>query len=702
MNTEKLVASIAAMVLVAVVFAAVCTPASAATEAEIEQAITDGLVWLVAQQNTTTGLNCGSWNAYNGELEAGTGLALYKLCERAYELGYASPFDPNYEYHQNVSDGFNWTFAHLTVVDISPQDHTTGATGTVDDPDTNGNGFGVCARHNTWCETYSTGILVTAISASGTPNRVVDVSGSAVDGWAYGQVAQDMVDYLAFGQVESPVPNIQWEGGWDYRAVDDGMGVGAYHGDQSNSGYAVLGLAEAEDFGCIIPNWVKTELNVHIDLVQDDVNGDANDGGSWYSYPNDPIGVNILKTGNLISEMAFVGDDLTTQRVVNATDYLARHWNDNCGSNTPAGWNGTPAAQYQTMFTAMKGLEYMEIDTFNGIDWFEDFSDAIVAQQDKTPGPTNGSWQTSCGRGEPVIITEWALLTLERIAPTRALIINKTDDVADGDCVDPGDTITYTICYENPNTKTVHNVTIVDHLPANATFVSASDPGPGAYDPVNHTVRWVIGYLDPGEIGCVTLNVTVNPNTGGITLMNCAKINGDEVHQVGVCEYTDVCYQPLNITKTDDVLDCVGRGMMTYTICYDNSANMADVHNVVITDTLPENVSFYWASDPGPGAYDSVNHTVAWAIGTVPGGAVSCVTLKVIAGGVEGSTLENCAEIDSDETDPADVCIGTLVCGPYPTPTDYEPVPVLTPAGMLALAGLLGIVGMSRIAKRRS
>jgi len=59
----------------------------------------------------------------------------------------------------------------------------------------------------------------------------------------------------------------------------------------------------------------------------------------------------------------------------------------------------------------------MGIDTFDGIDWFEDFSDVIVAQQNKIAGPTYGSWQTSSGRGEPVIITEWALLTLEKAAP---------------------------------------------------------------------------------------------------------------------------------------------------------------------------------------------------------------------------------------------------------------------------------------------
>jgi len=390
----------------------------------INQAIEDGLAWLVNQQDTSGGANHGTWTGY-GSREAGTGLALYKLCERAYELGYDSPFDPEYEYYQNVMDGFNWTFTKLSVYDISLQDHTSGATGTVDDPDTNGNGKGVASGYGTTRETYYTGIFLAAISASDTFDRVIDVSGSPVDGWTFGDVAQDMVDFLAWAQVDpvySPYSKDYHEGGWDYYHVDNGSGGTSWKGDQSNSGYAMLGLAEAQDFGCTVPDWVKTELDWWIDWVQDDIDGDIydRDGGSWYSYSGDGIGVNILKTGNLIFQMAFVGDTPTDSRVIDALDYLTVHWNDSGGSNSPPGWRdrpGKPYSQYQAMFCAMKGLEYMGIDTFDGIDWFKDFSDAIIDEQVKTPGPTNGSWQQSSGRGDAILITEWALLTLERIAP---------------------------------------------------------------------------------------------------------------------------------------------------------------------------------------------------------------------------------------------------------------------------------------------
>jgi hypothetical protein len=422
---KKIVTIALFSILLLSIASALTVTTRAATEGEIEQAIKDGLAWLVAQQNNINPADpsYGSWNAYWGQLEAGTGSALYKLCDRAYELkkqnpNIESPFDPDYEYSQNVINGFNWVFDHLAIVDIGIQDHTAGATGTMDNPDTNGNGKGVTTLH--WYSSYTTGILLAAIAASGTPDRVVTDPSSPVNGWTYKQVAQDMVDFLAFSQVD---PSVDWmgytvEGGWDYVPINNGSYGTGWQGDQSNSGYAVLGLGEAQAFGCTIPGWVKTELNWWIDWVQDDVNADANDGGSWYSYPGDGIGVNILKTGNLIFEMALVGDTPTTPRVTYATDYLVRHWSDASGSNQPPGWDGTPA-EYQTMFCAMKGLEYMGIDTFDSIDWFANFSDAIVAQQDKTPGPTYGSWQHCSGRGDPVIITEWALLTLEKVAPPR-------------------------------------------------------------------------------------------------------------------------------------------------------------------------------------------------------------------------------------------------------------------------------------------
>jgi hypothetical protein len=397
-------------------------PVQAATPEDIEASIEAGLAWLVGVGQDMDPLSpyYGSWEGA-GSREAGTGLALYKLCDRAYELGYESPFDPEYEYSGNVTLGFTWLFNHLLIVPVSIQDHTSGATGTLDDPDTRVNGKGVMGTGV--YESYHTGIMLTAIAASGTPDRTneggLDVDGDVVVD-TYQEIAQDMVDFLAFAQVD---PSVNWdgdmqEGGWDYVAVDNGAGGSGWQGDQSNSGYVVLGLAEAEAFGCTVPDWVKTELNWWIDWVQDDVTG-----GSCYSYPNDGVGMNILKTGNLLLEMRFVGDTPDTPRVVDALAYLSSNWTNPAGWWPDNGWKsgnpGVVASDYQTMFCIMKGLEYMGIppDGIPGVaDWYMDFADAIIAEQDNATGKwlLPGNWE---GSDENVINAEWALLTLEKIAP---------------------------------------------------------------------------------------------------------------------------------------------------------------------------------------------------------------------------------------------------------------------------------------------
>ena len=123
------------------------------------------------------------------------------------------------------------------------------------------------------------------------------------------------------------------------------------------------------------------------------------------------------------------------------------------------------------------------------------------------------------------------------------LNLRKDDGVTT--CVNPGDNITYTICFDNKkNRYDVHNVTLVDTLPAEESFVSASDGG--IYDAVNHTVIWYIGTLSAGAPQrCVTLNVTVKSGTSpGTTIINYCTIDSDETPATTVTEQTDVCIPP--------------------------------------------------------------------------------------------------------------------------------------------------------------
>jgi uncharacterized repeat protein (TIGR01451 family) len=70
--------------------------------------------------------------------------------------------------------------------------------------------------------------------------------------------------------------------------------------------------------------------------------------------------------------------------------------------------------------------------------------------------------------------------------------------------------LTYVIEFENNNDFAVTNVSVVDVLPKNVTFVSAAKgTKPGKYDATTHTCTWLLSSLKPGEAVHLELNVHV-------------------------------------------------------------------------------------------------------------------------------------------------------------------------------------------------
>ena len=365
-------------------------PIAAATPEQIEDSIDRGLAWLATQQQAD-----GSWLYTAGIPDicrdiATTALVVVKFEERAKELG-LDPFDPGqYEYASNVIQGLDYIFTYA----IS---------------DANG-------VYLPCYDTYNTGTALMAVSASGAPARVI-TTGPLV-GSDYQSAAAGMAAWLSFAQNRTGDAFDCDVGGWGYFSRYDGFS------DQSNSGYATLGLGFAagqEAFALTIPADVLSRLSLYVDNVQDPVDGDSYDGGSWYEPCSNFRWVNILKTGNLLYELALVGDDpATSQRIQDAIDYIEAHWNV-VGPQpefpaTSLGWRDA----YQAMFTMMKGLESLRINTLSvggsDIDWFDEVSDLIVANQ-APDGSMNALTDPPYGEGETSanLRTAWALLTLERV-----------------------------------------------------------------------------------------------------------------------------------------------------------------------------------------------------------------------------------------------------------------------------------------------
>ena len=118
--------------------------------------------------------------------------------------------------------------------------------------------------------------------------------------------------------------------------------------------------------------------------------------------------------------------------------------------------------------------------------------------------------------------------------------LTKDDGLAEDECVNPGDTITYQICFDNccPTTQPsvedsneptcrIPRVIVVDLLPPEVTFVSAS--GDAEYVPESHAVIWPFcGDIDLSTAEaqtCLELVVEVNADTApGSLITNVAGI----------------------------------------------------------------------------------------------------------------------------------------------------------------------------------
>lgn len=378
------------------------------TEEEIEEAIDKGLEWLASVMDPG-----GFWTYFNGVentcYDIGTtGLVLLKFVERAVELE-LDPFDNDtgsptyYEYSDNVIAAFDYLFGYAAEsgdrVYIAPP----------------------CVY-----EVYSTGIVMMDIAVTHNPDRTI--STGVLTGETYQYALNGMMNWTVYAQNIGEDTYPCDEGGWGYTPRQDGTS------DQSNSGYATLGLGFAQavtEFGLSIPQSVKDRLDVFIGNVQ--VQSGPYEGGSIYNPCwTGPDYINVLKTGNLMYELALVGYNESDERVQDAISFIETYYFNYGGTTDGCGWRG----DYQAIFTMMKGFEAYGIETIevsgSDIDWYENVSAYILEHQH-----ADGWWASTHGFGVGLknISTAWAMLTLERVVPE--VRIHVYVDIKPGSCPNP-------------------------------------------------------------------------------------------------------------------------------------------------------------------------------------------------------------------------------------------------------------------------
>jgi len=245
-----------------------------------------------------------------------------------------------------------------------------------------------------------------------------------------------------------------------------------------------------------------------------------------------------------------------------------------------------------------------------------------------------------------------------------------TDPNGDGQLyVNPGESITYLLCFDNrDNEQTVETISIIDFLPPEMTFISATTDGEsGYYDPSSHTYVWSIASLASGQTSCVELVAQVKEDTpAGTVILNRATIDSDQTEATTADNsliVNPIDYRPLNLTKKitagalpgpDETVSYVGIGdEVTYQICFDNNANDHRVQGLSLVDVLPPEVAFVSAEGDGTfGSYDAAKHAYTWSYPSLMPGAGVCFDLvvQVRADTLPGTAITNYVTLDSTDT----------------------------------------------------
>jgi len=239
---------------------------------------------------------------------------------------------------------------------------------------------------------------------------------------------------------------------------------------------------------------------------------------------------------------------------------------------------------------------------------------------------------------------------------TASTTVNGVADLAvtKADSPDPvraGNNLTYTVTVTNNGPNNATNVVLTDTLPANSTFVSATPSQGTCPAPVGGVLTCNLGTTNNGANATVTIVVTPQaaavPAISGTASVTATESDSNLADNSATQPTTVQPQADLAVTKTD-APDPVRVGSnLTYTVTVSNGGPSAAT-NVVLTDTLPANVTFVSATAPCTQAAG----TVTCNLGTVNNGANSVVTIVVTPQVAAVPSINNVASVGATEFDP--------------------------------------------------
>ena len=198
-----------------------------------------------------------------------------------------------------------------------------------------------------------------------------------------------------------------------------------------------------------------------------------------------------------------------------------------------------------------------------------------------------------------------------------------------------GQTFNYIITVSNTGQDPALGVVVTDELPGGVSFVRSTSTRPGVnftYD--NGTLKSIVGTLEPSE--SVTFTITVRADTIGPAI-NEAVVSGDNFEDEEddapvIITPGDPTPQPdVNIVKTASAATVQVGQTFDYIITVFNDGE-APALGVVVTDILPDGVSFVSSTSTRPGVnFTCDNGTLRANVGTLEPGEEVTFTVTVRA-----------------------------------------------------------------------
>ena len=282
---------------------------------------------------------------------------------------------------------------------------------------------------------YTTALAILSLAGSGAFGQVNSEVAGFTNGKTYGDIAQRLVNALAWGQNDSGTGR----GGWYYT-------FNSTASDGSTLGWDMLALADAEASGLTVPAWVKTEFATVLAVPG---GGQLNSDGTFDYQANGALSnsnVGPGKNGIGLQALFLIGEFAGTR--VDAVKNTINSWWP--GAPAPANIGGDAWAtghigSAYAMFNNFKGLRLHGVTTLPAVnrsthvwkflgstgvedDWYADYQDWFVANQSAPATTTGGTWGpimnfSCCASGDAIetAVAELILSPVALVAPDPTL-----------------------------------------------------------------------------------------------------------------------------------------------------------------------------------------------------------------------------------------------------------------------------------------